>query len=255
MFVTTAVCQSDRPLSWSLLFSWLILFGLLLWLHGRLRTPPHEEAILWDGWNFFGAYGRRNQLFLLFLFSTFSLWPEREASQLRIKDTRFCLHRRRWKCDDETDTFSFPSSSVSFWAFSPSFSSSWIPSPIRNRRIARSSRSRWSCCWSWTRLALSFSRLSLLKTFRSMLEDQICFCSDDSSKRLKWILNSHKQTFRFGYELSTAHYFNVSIRSAIRIRFLVLHGLNNLLARNHMTENHMDSEKIQLCCWVLAMKP
>lgn len=29
------------------------------------------------------------------------------------------------------------------------------------------------------------------------------------------------------------------------IRFLVLHGLDNLLARNHMTENHMDAENRQ----------
>lgn len=57
--------------------------------------------------------------------------------------------------------------------------------------------------------------------------------------------DSHKQTFRFGDEFSTVQNFHVSIRSAIRIRFLVLHGLNNLLARNHMTKNHMDTERIQ----------
>lgn len=57
--------------------------------------------------------------------------------------------------------------------------------------------------------------------------------------------DSQKQTFRFGDEFSTVQNFHISIWSAIRIRFLVLHGLNNLLARNHMTKDHMDTEKIQ----------
>lgn len=63
-----------------------------------------------------------------------------------------------------------------------------------------------------------------------------------SESRVK---DSHKQTFRFGDEFSTVQNFHISIWSAIGIGFLVLHGLNNLLARNHMTKNHMDTEKIQ----------
>ena len=53
----------------------------------------------------------------------------------------------------------------------------------------------------------------------------------------------HKQTFRFRDELSTVHNFHISIRPAVRVCFLALHSLNDLLARNHMTKNHVDTEK------------
>lgn len=56
--------------------------------------------------------------------------------------------------------------------------------------------------------------------------------------------NHCKQTFGFWNQFSTVHHFYFSVWSAVRVRFLALHCLNNLLARNHMTKNHMDTEEI-----------
>lgn len=36
------------------------------------------------------------------------------------------------------------------------------------------------------------------------------------------------------------------------IRFLVFHGLNNLLTRNHMTKDHMDAEEKEQGGYVAA---
>lgn len=71
-------------------------------------------------------------------------------------------------------------------------------------------------------------------------------CLRKSQIHFKSIENaSQKQTFQLLDEFSTVQNFHVCIWSTIGISFLVFHGLNNILARNHMTKNHMDTEEIQ----------
>lgn len=51
-----------------------------------------------------------------------------------------------------------------------------------------------------------------------------------------------KLTFRFRDKFSTVEDFHFRIRPTVGIRFLVLHSLNNLLARNHLTKNYVDTK-------------